>query len=473
MALKLTPTFGNEKEYYYQMGKESQLFNQSDFDQIEDKDAYMQIMSSTLGKESSTFDQNKYDTFYDPDLKLSYIMDSFYGDQNDADYQARMKAYDEQYTIDLRKREYDKMNAFEKIYSNIKYGETYGTLKGLGNLIDGIYNLGKNTVGWFAGEVAYIKALSSNGSTEQSSSMTDKISNNMSSQSNYVDPEEARINARNNIVNSSDGLIDLIFGQTTDELLQPIADRYTAIGKNKGFWSDAVEFYSGAIENLTRELPMFILNPYGKIGATIGQGIYFGSMLGNTAQEAVENNPNISNANLLMYTAAVGATEYATEKVFGDYVFGKGLFDPAQAALGIKNQFAKSLAYFGIKGLSEASEEMAAEIIENGLYNKFVGQKDLSIKEVLYAGLMGGLLGVIGDAVGVANTKSVNGLSKLDTYVNTLEMNNNLSELSDALSKKSEVAKFKYKHQDVDINNLPDNLKIEYNTAANVDLDCV
>lgn len=467
MALNLTPTFANEKEYFHQMGRESQLFNQEDYDKVADKDAYMQVMASTLGKESSTFDQNKYDTFYDPDLKLSYIMDSFYGDANDAGYQERMKTYQAQYENDLNRRAYDNMDIFSKIASNVFVTPVLGTAKGIFNLIDGLWNIGKDVVGWFAGEVAYAKALSEN--TTENKTGFDKILSNMEQSSDtYVDPEEARTKARNDIILSSNGLVDFISGSTTDELFQPAYDRLTAIGKG-GFWSGVVGLYAGVFENLARELPMFILNPLGTTAAAVGQGIYYASMLGNTMQEAVESNPNISNANLLMYTAAVGGTEIATNKLFGDYVFGKGLFDPAQAALNIKNEFGKTLAYLGIRGLSEASEEMSAEIIENGLYNMFVGQKDLTIQEVMYAGLMGGLLGVIGDSVGIARTKSTNGLTKLDTYVNLMEFKDNTNSLYEELNKNSKVAEFKYKHPDVDITNLPDNLKTEYNTAVNAD----
>lgn len=468
MPKTITTQYLNTEEYLHDVAKTSPLFNMDDYTSTDDKVAYDQVISSTINKDSNVFDKTIYDTFYDPNVKLSYIMDTYYGDLNSEDYKSRMEQYKLQYENDSKRRAYDSMDTFSKIMTNI--GATgVAVLQGFGNLIDGIWNLGKNAYAYIVGDVAYQRSLNQALLQAADPSRADE---------ERIDPTKAQTEARNNIINSSDGLIDAIFGVTTNELASDYYARYTEIGKG-GFFGDVMKVYTDVISNLAREAPMFILNPFGTIPAKIGQFIYFGSMTGNTIQEAVEANPDITNANLLLYTSAVVGTEFLTEKMFGDYVFGKGHWNPEDVTKGVKNSLGRTLTYYGLTAASEAFEEMAAEVIDTGLYNIFIGRKDFSIEEVLYAGLVGGFAGVIGNKIGVSRAvregkasgliDSKNKLSQVTQYFELNDLYSNMSNLQSKLSENSELTQLRLKHTDLSEEQLKTQYAQEYNTAMKND----
>lgn len=449
MAKSITPIYSNNREYIYNLGQQSELFNAEDFNNTEDQDSYMQMLASVYGQTPTNyFDKDVYETFYDVDIKMSYLMDSYYGDPSDKDWIARQEAYSEQLVWDREHRAYDAMSGFEKVLSNIFLTPIIGIFSGGSSLLGGVFNVGKTVAGEIAGNIASIDDL------------TEEELNEILAEKNYTSIDQITDYDVYAYVRTKTTTSNDIFTSFQDWLYHKYY-RYTAVGKD-GFWGDVVGVYKDVVENLTKMSVMFI--PY------VGKPIYFASMAGNTAREAVEENPDINTVNLMLYTSAVLGVEIGTEYLFGDVFFGEGFFDPAKIALNIKNPLAQALAYYGIHGLSEACEEMAAEILDWGLKKLFVdGDATITVEQVLYAGLIGGLTGYISTSAAVNRTTSINGLTKIDTYETLQALQKNSNNLNELIKENSEVFKLKVKYSNETETEIAQNHSSEYNAAKQAD----
>lgn len=430
MAIKITPQYNNEEEYYLEMAKTSKLYNPDDINKIDSPIDYAKVIVSTLDKESSEFDINAYNDFRDPNVKLSYIMETYHGDPNSTDYASKMKLFQEQLNYDRKRNAYDNMGVFEKILTNT--GLVLGApVFGVQSFLDGVWNLGK----WVVGETA------------------GRIFNDW--------------DAAENIKNSGDGLIDLIFGTSGNEIYNELQTRYGSNGSILKVISDV----GYNIGNMAPMITANILLPGSGVAAGIAQGAYYGSMAGNLLEQTHAENPDLTFADMLPHVAASVGIEFITEHIFGDFIFGEGLMDPAKLATKVNNPLLKGLTYFGLRAASEASEEMAAEILDTLSYNMFIGHKDYSLKEVLYAGLVGGLVGVVGDAFGIAISKKVDNMTRLDSYLKLQQLNSNQKDLIDLYNKNSNITKLKLKYAELTDAQIQEQHANEYATATQLDAE--
>ena len=226
------------------------------------------------------------------------------------------------------------------------------------------------------------------------------------------------------LLGTIEGLVDLgavVVGQkewaATDftgvganrESLQRFSRAYSYLDKNK-VWGVANDVVTG----IAQMTPMFI--PY------VGTAIYFGSMAGNTAADAVRVNPDIDYLSLIGYTAAVTGVEFATEKISAGIFGGTGnfidskLFGTAtrKGLTKVGQKAASNWVYrIGLNFISEGLEESIAEFADTALFNLFIAQgnnelrKSYSIQDVLYAGLIGGLIGGLMEGGNIATTSKL------------------------------------------------------------------
>lgn len=220
------------------------------------------------------------------------------------------------------------------------------------------------------------------------------------------------------------------------EALQNYARQYTYLDK-EGIWGVANDVVTG----LAQMAPLLIP------GA--GQLIYFGAMAGNTAADAVRDNPNIDYLSLIGYTAAVTGVEIVTEKI-SKFIFGGAgnaidnlaLKGASSTGLTKVGQFASKNWFYrvGLNFLSEGVEESIAEFADTALYNVLIAQGDdklrqnYSITEILYAGLIGGLIGGLAEGGKIALTSKIS-ITKDGEFVSTKEAKKNKLDVSKNLSK--------------------------------------
>ena len=219
------------------------------------------------------------------------------------------------------------------------------------------------------------------------------------------------------------------------EDLQRFSRAYSYLDKNK-IWGVANDVVTG----IGQMAPMLI--PY------VGTAIYFGAMAGNTAADAVRSNPDIDYLSLLTYTAAVTGVEYATEKISAGIFGGAGnAIDNLAFKSGGKSltklgeKAAGSWVYrVGLNFLSEGMEESIAEFADAALYNALIAQgdenlrKNYSITDILYAGLIGGLIGGISENGRIASTSKLS-ITKDGEFVTTKEAKTRKLEVSKNLNK--------------------------------------
>lgn len=369
----------SQNEYLLDKARSSDLFDEEYFQTALETDQatnYVTIMSTAKDNLSSTFDKAIYDRLSGSD-RFNYFVTENLLDKSSKEYK-NSKAYFDQQIENLKNQEiFEGLNGFEK---------TMATIGGV------VGNMGVQVVGIVEGLIDVVGG----------------------------------------VVGAKDFVAKDITGYTAaQEALNDFAAKYTFIDKD-----GVARVINDVASGIVKMAPLIAgaaLSPYtGGVSAKIGAGIYYASMAGNTAEEAIRANPDIDYLSLVGYVGLTTGLEYLTEKVsgkiFGDDIVSAMIKGEKYAPTGgVFKMIAKN---FATEGLEEATSEIFSSI----LYRHFVDQNaDLaSIKDILYAALIGGLTGAImsGGKVLTTTKKSVYQGQLVDTKSLTKEQQKTARNLS-------------------------------------------
>lgn len=374
MALRITrkPTdYISETAFMYDVAQTSKYFDKSVYQGLSalgDQDGVKQYLYGLAGykdKDATAFNQTDYDYLQSPEDKASYVLYKLSG-ETDADTDAYFE-YKIQEAID--KRTYESLNWFEKttatvggILGNVLNETLLGTTEGL---IDTLALGFGTTAKLFTGDDAGAKQFMTKDITGVAENRAD---------------------------------------------LQKFARKYTYIDKN-GF--------TKGVNDVAVALGQMLPLALNIVAPGTGTVVYTSAMAGNAAANAVEANPDIDYLALNGYYFGMVGLSLATGKISQKILGGSGnliddlMYGSSKTATTKIGEFAsKNLATkLGFSFLSEGLEESIEEFADVVLYNTLVAKNDLtleqeySIKEILYAGLIGGLVGGLADSVGIAFTK--------------------------------------------------------------------
>ena len=251
------------------------------------------------------------------------------------------------------------------------------------------------------------------------------------------------------VIKGIEGVIDVaaaavggmigIFGADTSGIKDFISKDLT--GKDFLGYSEALDSFNRKYTYLDKgwfgETLSSIATGLGQLGLAfipgVGQAAYFGGIIGNSIEESIQANPDITLAGSIFYGATIGATEGLLEKasmgVFGktgiDNIIFKGTSTLAGKTTG------SAIKRMGSDFWKEGIEEMASEITGDLAFMTFVSQdpavltaagKNLGTLEgwsnVLTAGLVGGVIGstVVGTQIGATHRAYVTSDGHLITY---------------------------------------------------------
>lgn len=358
MAIKYTKTYTNEAEYMLDLAKSSDLYRADTFTSLmssKQEEDYAYALAGTKIKNSDSFDIIDYDLLSGEDRYL-YLINEYYVDKNEM---AKDEETGEQYNVYDRNKEYldykiekaSDLQTYKSLSGFEKFLHTTGGV--LGNALNEV------TLGFTEGVIDALALIIGGLGFEAIEGADFK------------------------------GFIakDITGAQAVRESLQKHASAYTHLDKSK-FWKITNDVFTGYV----KMLPMFI--PY------VGQVLYFGAMAGNTAEAAVRANPDIHYAALYGYTAGVTGLEYGIEKFSGKVFNTKALIGGSKSG--------SYLARVGMDMLSEGFEESVAEFSDSILYKVMVDENApiASFKDIMYAGLIGGLIGGIATTGRVATTRN-------------------------------------------------------------------
>ena len=347
MAVQVTRKYTNTAEIYYDLAKNSPLFREEDYNawgETGEHIDYLEVIANTKDKTSDSFNIKDYDLL-DKENRLGYLMNEYYGDKNSEEYKKNKEQLDQ--IIQHKKDEilYASLSDFEKVINSI--GGVLGNAANelfLGT-VEGLIDLGGTIVG--------AKEFVSQDTTGVSANRQD---------------------------------------------LQDFARKYTYLDKN-GFWKVANDVVTG----ITQMAPLAL----NIVAPGVGTGIYFSSMAGRTAEEAIKSNPEINYLSLIGYTAAVTGVEFATERL-SKFLFGGSAIDNLMG-WSTTSKAGSWISRVGIDFLSEGLEESIAEFADSVLYTTMIDPDAplASIEQILYAGLIGGIIGGVGTTGRVMSTKNL------------------------------------------------------------------
>lgn len=369
----------SQNEYLLDKARSSGLFDEEYFQTALETDQatnYVTIMSTAKDNLSQTFDKATYDRLSGSD-RFNYFVTENLLDKSSEEYKTS-KAYFNQQIENIKNQEiFEGLNGFEK---------TMATIGGV------VGNMGVQVVGVVEGLIDVVGG----------------------------------------VVGAKDFVAKDITGYTAaQEALNDFAAKYTFIDKN-----GVARVINDVASGIVKMAPLIAgaaLTPYtGGVSAKIGAGIYYASMAGNTAEEVIRANPDIDYLSLVGYVGSTTALEYLTEKVsgklFGDDIVSAMIKGEKYAPTG--GIFKMITKNFATEGLEEATSEIFSSI----LYKQIVDQNAelASIKDILYAALIGGLTGAIMSGGNVLTTtkKSVHQGQLVDTRSLTKEQKKTARNLS-------------------------------------------
>ena len=347
MAIKFTPIYTNEAEYVDALAKSSDLFRQDTYNYLmtqQQGEDYAYALAGVKTRTSDTFSLQDYNLLSGEDQYM-YLLNEYYVDKTKTEIDEETG---KTYSIYNRNKEY----LDDKIQEAIDL-KTYESLNGFERFFA--------TIGGFVGNA--LNEL-------------------------FLGTIEGLLDLGATIVGNKElAAQDLTGVQANREALQRFSRAYTYIDKS-GF----AGFINDVTTGITKMAPMLL--------GGAGQAIYFGAMAGNTAEEAIRANPDINYWHLLAYTGAVTGLEFATEKISGK-VFGTGKLVGGAKGGNFFTRFALDFA-------SEGFEEAVAEIGDSLLYSLMVDNNAplASFEDVVYAALVGGMIGGIATTGRVLGTKS-------------------------------------------------------------------
>lgn len=347
--------YTSQNEYLYDVGKSTGLFDDEYYELAKEsgKDLeYLQIMASAKDKISNTFDAGLY-------YKLS-------GEE-------RFNYFATENFMDKSSQEYKNSQAyFNQRVQQIKNEETFNSLTDFEKTINSIG-------GWFSNAMLQFGGI-----------------------------VEGLVDVSAEAVGAIGGAIDPAFAERTKEFIARDVTGYNAAQEAMNDWINKYTFLDKNIvakginditTGIVRMTPMIlgsVLAPVtGGVSRAVGTSIYYASMAGNTAEEAIKANPDIDYGNLLLYTGTTtgleALTEWASGKLFGGDTISKMAFGGKTLKSG--TILADVLHDFGTEALEEATSELFGSMFYKALVDPTADIA--SIEDILYAAVIGGLTGAI------------------------------------------------------------------------------
>lgn len=347
--------YTSENEYLYDVGKSTGYFDEEYYNLAKESGSdyqYLQMMASLKQTGvSDTFDPVLYSKLSGEE-RFNYLATENFMDKSSEDY-TKSSQYFKQREKQIQNEEiYDSLNGFQKTMNSI--GGWFGNaFLQLGGIVEGLIDAGATVVGTF-------------GSDEFQKDVKEFIAR------------------------------DTIGYNAAQAAMNDWINKYTFIDKNV-----VTQAINDITTGIVRMTPMLI--PGAGLTGTL---LYYTSMAGNTAEQAITANPDIDYGNLLLYTAgSVGLealTEWASGKLFGDDLISSLMKGQKYAPTGtIVKTIAKN---FGTEALEEAVAELFGSMMYAGLVT---GNPDdiASIGDIFYAAIIGGLTGAVMSGGQIATTK--------------------------------------------------------------------
>lgn len=354
--------YTSQNEYLYDVGKSTGLFDDEYFELAKEsgKDLeYLQMMASAKNNISNTFNSGIYWALSGEE-RFNYFATENFMDKSSQEYKDSQTYFNQRIQQIKNEEIYNSLNNFEKTMSSIGGWFANMTLQ-LGGLVEGLVDVS----GLAAGAVGGIF----------DADFAERMKN-------FVAEDATGYNAAQQSMN------DWI-------------NKYTFLDKN--IVAKGINDITTGIVRMTPMIVGSILAPLtGGISTTVGTSIYYASMGGNAAEEAIKANPDINYGALLGYTAGTvgleALTEWASAKLFGGDTISKLAF--GGNAVKSSNILRSMLHDFGTEALEEATSELFGSMLYKALVDPTANIA--SIEDILYAAIIGGLTGAImfgGDVV--------------------------------------------------------------------------
>ena len=347
--------YTSQNEYLYDVGKSTGLFDDEYFEVAKEsgKDLeYLQMMASAKNNISNTFDSGIYWALSGEE-RFNYFATENFMDKSSQEYKDS-QAYFSQRIQQIKNEEiYNSLNDFEKTMNSI--GGWFANIPlQLGGLVEGLVDVGALAAGAVGGvfDADFAERMK-----------------------NFVAEDATGYNAAQQSMN------DWI-------------NKYTFLDKN--IVAKGINDITTGIVRMTPMIVGSILAPLtGGISKIVGTTIYYASMAGNAAEEAIKANPDINYGSLLGYTAGTvgleALTEWASAKLFGGDTISKLAF--GGNAVKSSNILRSMLHDFGTEALEEATSELFGSMLYKALVDPTANIA--SIEDILYAAVIGGLTGAI------------------------------------------------------------------------------
>jgi hypothetical protein len=403
---------------------------------------YLQLIANMKDNVSSTFDRAFYDKLSGEE-RFNYLATENFMDKSSQEYVNSAKYF--------KQREQEIKN--EEIYNSLTgFQKTLYTVGGwFGSLGLGVYGLGEGLINAAALIGGGIAGIFDNQNWEDAK--------------DFIAKDTTGYNA-------------------AQKALSEFRQTYTF--ENKQQWMGAINDVFGAIGQMA---PMLVTGGASAVVKGIGTAAYYVGMAGNTAEQAVVNNPDIDYWKLLVYTGAVTGVEALTEwvsgKMFGEGVIGWSGFNPKQIS---GSMFKTILHSMGTEAAEEAVSELFGGVLEYYLVTE--DKESLpTIEKVLYAALIGGITGGVlaGGRIVLTPRMSVTseGQVKYNKDLTTEEresakklglrkswaVQSLLQQSSDALNRVDEVTKLQTKYSTLSLDQIKTQHADEYQKAVDADIE--
>lgn len=341
MAVSFKKQYYSQSDYLKDVATQSHLFSQNTYNQFLQEDAfkakdYLSTIALSSKNTSDTFNFNDY-KLLDADDQMTYLYTENLLDRSET---ATDEETGEKYNVYDRNKEYlnqqIELKIDEQTYNNLNFLER--TIHTIGGILGTIFN--EAILGTLEGLIDVFSA---------GLGFTDFAAQDITGYS------------RNR------------------ETLERYKRQYTYLDKGTvGTLIDDV------ITGVSQMAPAFI--PYA------GPALYWSSSAGKIAEETIKSNPDIDYGTLLGYTAGSTVLSVGIEKIskiFGGSAVDKVLLRSTTSKAG------STITRFATETGTEALEESIDQFLNSCLYTAMVDPNApvASIDEVLYAGLIGGIIG--------------------------------------------------------------------------------
>ena len=357
--------YTSQNQYLEDVARSTGLFDDEYYGIAKEtgKDAeYLALIANMKDNVSSSFDRAFYDKLSGEE-RFNYLATEQYMDKSSDEYKKSQEYFNQRAKQIKNEEIYSGLNGFEKTMNSIG-GWLGNAFLQVGGIVEGLIDAAIFS-GSFLAQSTGIPALI--GKADELAAGTKEL----------IGKDTIGYNAAQSAMN------DYI-------------NAYTFIDKNV-----VTQAINDITTGIVRMTPMLIPG-VGQAGAIL----YYGSMMGNTAEQAITANPDINYGNLLLYTAgSVGLealTEWASGKLFGDDLISSLMKGQKYAPTGtIVKTIAKN---FGTEALEEAVAELFGSMMYAGLVTG--NPEDIaSIEDIFYAAIIGGLTGAIMSGGQIVTTK--------------------------------------------------------------------